>query len=81
MSSEKTIKIRLNGKEQLLPEGITLRELIESKKMRPEVVTVEVNEEIIQNHEYPDTRLKEWDVVEFVFHMGGGAEVARCQTS
>ena len=41
--------------------------------MRSELVTVEINESILQKLEYDSTEIKASDRVEFVFYMGGGA--------
>ena len=66
------IKIKLNGKEQELKPGLTVSDLLLKWKVRPELVTVEVNETILQKLDYETTQIKEGDNVEFVFYMGGG---------
>ena len=67
-----SIKIRLNGKEQEVNGGMTVSDLLLKWKIRPELVTVEVNENILQKLEYDGTEIKQGDNVEFVFYMGGG---------
>ena len=67
-----SIKIRLNGKEQEIGDKMTVSDLLLKWKIRPELVTVEVNENILQKLEYDDTEIKPGDNVEFVFYMGGG---------
>ena len=67
------MKIRLNGKEQELKDGLTVSDLLLKWKVRPELVTVEVNETILQKLDYEATEIKEGDNVEFVFYMGGGS--------
>ncbi|MGH7198105.1 MAG: cysteine synthase A [Candidatus Omnitrophota bacterium] len=69
------IKIILNGKEREIQTGMTVSDLLTKWKMRPELVTVEVNEDILQKLDYESTTLKSGDHVEFVFYMGGGAKV------
>ena len=66
------IKIRLNGKEQEIKSGMTVSDLLLKWKIRPELVTVEINETILQKLDYETTVIKEADNVEFVFYMGGG---------
>ena len=66
------IKIFLNGKEESLENEISILELLKKKNIRPEVVTVELNEKIIDRKDYPTTIIKEGDKLEFVFFMGGG---------
>ena len=68
------IKIKLNGKEQQIREGLTVSDLLLKWKVRPELVTVEVNETILQKLDYEAIKLKEGDNVEFVFYMGGGSQ-------
>ncbi len=67
-----SVKIRLNGKEQEIQSGMTVSDLLLKWKIRPELVTVEVNENILQKLDYDGTEIKPGDNVEFVFYMGGG---------
>ncbi len=67
------IKITLNGKPNEITAGTTVSDLLLKWKVRPELVTVEVNENILQKLDYDSTSIKEGDRVEFVFYMGGGA--------
>ncbi len=69
----KLVKITLNGKPNEIATNTTVSDLLLKWKVRPELVTVEVNEAILQKLDYDDTVLKEGDHVEFVFYMGGGA--------
>jgi thiamine biosynthesis protein ThiS len=68
------MKIFLNGKEQEIQSGMSVSDLLLKWKVRPELVTVEVNENILQKLDYDSTGLKPGDQVEFVFYMGGGAQ-------
>lgn len=76
MSDTRTqwVKIKLNGKESEIKTGATVSDLLLKWKIRPELVTVEVNENILQKLDYETTPLKAGDNVEFVFYMGGGKE-------
>ena len=67
-----TIKIKLNGKEQEIDAKMMVSDLLLKWKVRPELVTVEVNENILQKLDYDGTEIKQNDNVEFVFYMGGG---------
>jgi len=67
-----SITIYLNGKKEELQEGFSISQLLETRKIRPEVVTVELNEQIIEKNKYPQTLLKTDDKLEFVYFMGGG---------
>ena len=68
------MKIKLNGKQQELQNGLTVSDLLLKWKVRPELVTVEVNDTILQKLDYDATKIKEGDNVEFVFYMGGGSQ-------
>ncbi len=72
-ASNEFIKIRLNGKETEIKTGLSVTDLLLKWKIRAELVTVEVNENILQKLDYDTTRIKAGDNVEFVFYMGGGA--------
>ncbi len=67
------ITIFLNGKKEELEDGMNIARLLEAKKIRPEVVTVEVNEQIVERAKYADVIIKDKDRLEFVYYMGGGA--------
>ncbi len=66
------IDIYLNGKKETIEEGTTLLKLLEIKNIRPEVVTVELNDKIIKRNRYSKTLLNQNDRLEFVYYMGGG---------
>ena len=67
------IKIMLNGKPQEIKAGMTVSDLLLKWKIRPELVTVEINENILQKLDYETTEIKAGNRIEFVFYMGGGA--------
>ena len=72
MSNITTIKITLNGKPSEITSGLKVTDLLTKWKIRPELVTVEINENILQKLDYETIEIKEGDKVEFVFYMGGG---------
>src|SRR3989338_3662515 len=65
--------IYLNGKKEELDQNITIAKLLEIKKVKPEVVTVELNEKIVDKKEYSRVSLNSGDKLEFVYYMGGGS--------
>jgi cysteine synthase A len=67
------ITLYLNGKKEEIKDDMKLSELLEFKKIRPEVVTVELNEKIVEKGKYKETDLKAGDKLEFVYYMGGGS--------
>jgi len=70
--TKQLVTILLNGKEQQVHGGMSVSDLLLKWKVRPELVTVEVNENILQKLDYDSTPIKDGDRVEFVFYMGGG---------
>lgn len=69
------ITISLNGKKEEISEGMNIAGLLAAKKIRPEVVTVELNEKIIERNKFPEIGISSGDRLEFVFYMGGGARL------
>ena len=72
MPNTDTVKILLNGKPNEIKAGLTVTDLLTKWRMRPELVTVEINENILQKLDYETTEIKVGDKVEFIFYMGGG---------
>lgn len=65
--------ITVSGERKEVKDGITVQELIEQEKVEtPEYVTVSINEEFEKTENFPTRQLKEGDVVEFLYFMGGG---------
>ena len=48
-------------------------ELLEEQGHRPEMVAVELNEEMVPREKFPEMVFHDGDVVEIVMFMGGGA--------
>lgn len=67
------ITIFLNGKKEEIENDTSISALLAAKKIRPEVVTVELNNEIIGKDKYQTTQLKPNDRLKFVYYMGGGS--------
>jgi thiamine biosynthesis protein ThiS len=68
-----SIQITLNGKPSQLQAGTTVSGLLLERKVRQELVAVEVNGNILQKLDYESTEIRSQDKVEFVFYMGGAA--------
>ena len=66
------MKLKLNGTFSEHREVTTVAELLQSLKIRPEGVAVEVNLEIVKRQDYFKCKLKEGDSVEIVNFVGGG---------
>lgn len=65
------MRVKINGKPEEIEET-TLSDLLKSKKIEPQMVTVELNSKMIDRTALNQTRLKEEDEIEFLYFMGGG---------
>jgi sulfur carrier protein len=67
------MKLTVNGSDVQYNDGLTVSELLEEQKVKmPEMVSVELNGQILRRNDFSDTSLKEGDSVEFIYFMGGG---------
>ena len=69
------MKLLVNGEETDFnaAETLTVSELlVEHKVKMPDMVSVELNGEILRREKFEGTALKEGDKVEFLYFMGGG---------
>ena len=67
------MNITVAGEKKEVKEGLTVSELIVSENVEtPQYVTVSVNEEFVESSNFDSTVLKEGDVIEFLYFMGGG---------
>ena len=65
--------IVVSGEKKEVKDNVILPELIEQENVEmPEYATVSINEEFVASDEKETTVLKEGDVVEFLYFMGGG---------
>ena len=66
-------KITVNGEVQEVQSGISLTELIKQNNVeQPEMVSVQVNDDFVDHTEWDALEIKEGDVVDFLYFMGGG---------
>lgn len=66
-----TITVAGNKKEY--EEGLNIKQLIDKEQIdNPEYVTVTLNDDFLQKENFETTILKEGDIVEFLYFMGGG---------
>ncbi len=68
------MKIMVNGEQLEIGNPLTVTELLQTRKIEsPDMVSVEVNEEILARDAFATTCLQENDTVEFLYFMGGGS--------
>lgn len=72
MTTRTKIQVRLNGKDQQIEEGHSVRTLLESLDLHPGMVVVELNREILARDSYDDHTISEGDALELVHFVGGG---------
>ena len=68
------MKVKINGKEEELQNNISVADLLASRKIRAEMVSVELNGAILPRSAFSATRLSDGDKIEFIYYMGGGRE-------
>jgi len=68
------MKIAVNGKDVILENALTIKELLEAQKVEmQDYVTVQLNEEFVEREKFDTLLVNEGDVIEFLYFMGGGA--------
>ena len=68
------MRITFVGNKKEYEGGLKLTELIDEEDIEsPEYVTVTINDEFISKADVPETEVKDGDVVELLYYMGGGA--------
>jgi sulfur carrier protein len=67
------MKLVVNGNDVEVSAGINISQLLIERKVKmPDMVSVELNETVLQRAEFETTRLHEGDRVELLYFMGGG---------
>ncbi len=67
------MKLIVNGKESGFADSLTVSELLVEQKVKmPDMVSVELNGQILRRTKFEETILKDDDKVEFLYFMGGG---------
>jgi thiazole synthase len=66
------LRLTVNGEERVLPTPVTISGLLESLRLDPRMVVVELNREIIRRPRLGEVMLQNGDQVELVHFVGGG---------
>ena len=65
--------IKVNGKDLTIEKELSVKELIDVQRVEaPEYVTVQINEEFVDRNDFDSIIIKDGDIVEFLYFMGGG---------
>ena len=66
------MKIKINGEEKEIADGLSINSLLESLQIRPGRVVVERNRDIVPRDSFTVAVLADGDVLEIVHFVGGG---------
>ena len=66
------VKIQINGKEESIVDGKTVRDVLQDKGINPNLVACELNLSIVKRAHLGDAVLKDGDVLEILQMIGGG---------
>ncbi|HEY1695482.1 MAG TPA: sulfur carrier protein ThiS [Polyangiaceae bacterium] len=66
------MQVTVNGTARVVPDGLTVRGLVEHLGLTEGPVAVEVNRAVVPRAEHAAHRVAEGDVVEVVHFVGGG---------
>ena len=72
MTDSAEITITVNGKQKIVPAGLTITGLIEHFEIRKETAIVEHNRVVLDRKLYDETPVLEGDNIELVRFVGGG---------
>jgi sulfur carrier protein len=67
-----TMIITVNGEQREVPDGLTVRGLIEHLGLTEGPVAVEQNREVVPRERHAQTNVSHGDVLEIVHFVGGG---------
>ena len=65
------MQVKVNGDDRDIPNGTTVRELVQQFKLTPEKVAIEINRRLVRADKY-DQPLNTGDEIEIVTFVGGG---------
>ncbi len=66
------MKVKINGEEQEIPDGLSVRAMLEHLGMNGARVAIERNLEILPRAEWTGTPVETQDSFEIVHFVGGG---------
>jgi len=72
MDQTTKIRVQLNGKEREIDGGHTVASLLASLDLKPGMVVVELNRDILERDSYDDIGVSDGDALELVHFVGGG---------
>jgi sulfur carrier protein len=71
------MKLQINGEGADVGDSISVTQLLKEQEVKmPDMVSVELNGDILNRDAFDSTTLAEGDKVEFLYFMGGGSKRA-----
>ena len=69
------MNIKVNGKDQAFDkDSVSVGEMLTLCDVnQPEMVSVQLNGELVNKEDYPSISIKEGDEIDFLYFMGGGS--------
>lgn len=64
--------VQVNGETRDVPNEISLSELLDHLAMPSRLLAIELNKEVVRRKDWPETRVRDKDVVEIIHFVGGG---------
>ncbi len=72
LNLDRSVKITVNGQPRVVPDQITVAQLLEQLQLADRYVAVEVNLQLVPRQQHAQRKLAEDDRVEIVTLVGGG---------
>jgi sulfur carrier protein len=67
------MKVKVNGKDVIFEQEVNVNEFLEVQKVEmKDYVTVQINDELMDRDDFEYTIVRDGDIVEFLYFMGGG---------
>ncbi|MDR2463726.1 MAG: sulfur carrier protein ThiS [Verrucomicrobiales bacterium] len=66
------LTVSVNGEPRTIFAGAKVADILTAAKLDARTVLVELNETVLQRHEYPLTVIKDGDKMEFIRVVAGG---------
>jgi len=66
------MNIILNNESEKVHDGMTIKELLDNKKIYTRYIAIEINKKIIPKSSYCKHELKEGDKIDIITAIGGG---------
>ena len=74
-------KIIVNGETQEVQLPLNLTELIKQNDVsQPDMVSVQINDDFVDRAEWDGLQIKEGDIVDFLYFMGGGSSQLKVES-